>query len=60
MMTITRDIIETEISKEKYNEKENVILRLFIAKKKLIKKFAEEMAYLQDQSRLVVLCSQWR
>ncbi len=29
------------------NEKENCIMRLFITKKKLIKKFAEELAYLQ-------------
>lgn len=28
-------------------KKENIILRLFITKKKLIKKFAEELAYLQ-------------
>lgn len=35
------------LSKGKYKEKENKILRLFITKKKLIRKFAEEMAYLQ-------------
>lgn len=28
-------------------KKENIILRLFITKKKLVKKFAEELAYLQ-------------
>lgn len=30
-----------------FKEKENAILRLFITKKKLIKKFADELAYLQ-------------
>lgn len=38
---------ESVLSRAKYKEKENVILRLFISKKKLIKKFAEELAYLQ-------------
>ena len=28
-------------------EKENTYMRLFITKKKLVKKFAEELAYLQ-------------
>lgn len=30
-----------------FRERENVVVRLFITKKKLIKKFAEELAYLQ-------------
>jgi len=30
-----------------FREMENVVVRLFITKKKLVKKFAEELAYLQ-------------